>query len=356
MAITPTTTFHGPGPGNVFIPHQIRQSPGATRMMQVEFSRNPDDFRLNQYSQLVTDSATAGLYVELDTDEAVRIVNLQDFVWPDGNDAPDGQARKLRWRKFATTRRGFPFRLGRKARENASFDILGANARMTATQAMTARTLDAVTVITTAANWPTGNKAATVDALLSTTGASWISSSTSQNFIKKSINTVVEAIMLVTGGVIKPGDISLLIGPDIAHSMGETAEIIQYMVNHERAIEAGLMGTNAANAMYSLPPFLYGVRLLVEDAVRVSTREGVTQTRAFMFGNNAVFLSRAGNLTGGAEGIPTLTTLTGFIHEDMTVETEEDSWNRRTKGRVTEDTDFVLTSTISGYHIADITT
>ncbi len=354
---SPTTTFHGPGPGNVFIPHQIRQSPGATRMMQVEFSRNPDDFKINQYAQLVTDSATAGLYVELDTDAAVRIVNLHDFAWPDGNDAPDGQARKLRWRKFATERRGFPFRLGRKARENASFDILGANARMTATLAMTARTLDAVTLITTASNWPTGNKAATVDALLSTTGSAWTDSTASENWIKKSINAVVEAIMKVTGGVIKPNDITLIVGPDTAHSMGEQAEIIQYMVNHERAIDAGLMGTNAMNAMYSLPPYLYGVRLIVEDAVRNSTREGAaTQTRSFMMGNSAVFLSRAGNLMGGAEGIPTLTTLTGFIHEDMTIETEEDTWNRRTRGRVTDDTDWVLTSTISGYHIADVTT
>ena len=354
---TPTTTAHGPGPGNVFIPHGVRKSPGASRMMQVEFSRNPDRFALNQYAQLVTDSAIAGLYVELDTDEAVRVVNLHDFEWPDGNDAPDGEARQLTWKKFATNRRGFPFRLGRKARDNAAFDILGSNARMSATQAMTARSYDAVGVMTTAANWPTSNKSATVDALLSTTASAWTDSTAAELWIKKSINTVTETILQMTGGAIKPSDISLVVGPAIAHGMGEQAEIVQYLVNHERAIEAGLMGNASANAAYGLPPMLYGVNLVVEDAVRVTTRQGAaTTTRSFMMGNNAVFLSRAGNLDGGAEGVPTLSTLTGFIHEDMTVESEEDDWNRRTKGRVVDDYDFVLSSTISGYHIADVTT
>lgn len=354
---TPTTTAHGPGPGNVFIPSGVRKSSGATRMMQSEFSRNPDSFPLNTYAQLVTDAAIAGLYVLLDTNAAVRVINLRDFEWPDGNDAPDGQARDLTWKKFATNRRSFQFRIGRKARENAAFDIMGANARMSATQAMTARTFDAVTVMTTAANWETAQKAATIDALLSLTGAEWTSSTATELHIKKSINAVVEKIMLATGGAIRVGDITMVIGPDTAHAMSETPEIVQYLVNHERAIEAGLMGTNAANAVYGLPAFLYGVKLIVEDSVRNTTRKGAaTQTNSFMMGNNAVFLSRSGNLEGGAEGVPTLSTLSMFVHEDMSVESEEDEWNRRTKGRVVDDYDVQLTATISGFHIADVTT
>jgi hypothetical protein len=49
-------------------------------------------------------------------------------------------------------------------------------------------------------------------------------------------------------------------------------------------------------------------------------------------------------------------TLTQMIYEDMTVETFEDAENRRTKGRVVDDYDIVLTAPASGYHIADVTT
>jgi len=40
----------------------------------------------------------------------------------------------------------------------------------------------------------------------------------------------------------------------------------------------------------------------------------------------------------------------------MTIEQEVDPWNRRTKGRVVDDVDVVLTAPISGYLLQDVTT
>lgn len=352
---TPTTTLHAPGPGNVYIP-TYGKNHGATGKLQVEFSRNPSTFAFNQYVQVVPDCSPKGLYLELDTDEAVRVVNLQDFEWPDGNDAPDGEGRKLKWLKYATNRRAFPFKLGSLTVDVSDFEIVAANARMSATQAMTARAYDAIDTLLTAATWPTGSKAATVDALIGTTsGSSWVTSGTTDLFIEQSFHTVVEAIVKNTAGAVRPSEIMCVMGPTTAHRIRRTAEIKAYLVNHESAIpgweQTGIFTT------YGLPPQMFGVNIVVEDAVRVETRHGAaTTTKSFMMGDEVFFCSRPGGLTGGVEGAPTFSTVTAFVHEDMTTETLTDPWNRNIKGRVVDNLDVVITAPISGYHINDITT
>lgn len=361
---TPTTTFHGPGPVNVFIPG-AGINPQATGMMQVEFSRNPARFAVNKYVQFVPNAGQAGFYPEIDTDEAVRVVNQEDYLWPDGDDAPDLGTRKLRWKKYLTERRAYPFRLGQKTVDNAQYDIIGAHARMAATKAMTDRSLDAVNLITTAGNWPSGSKSATVDALVSDTGKSWISSSTGDLSIQKSCHLVIEKILQLTGGVIEASQIACVIGPDTAHKMARTGELRSYIIANESSVP--FWQNSGIFSMYNLPPVMYGINWIVEDAVKVTTRkQASTTTRAFLMGNNAVFLSRIGGLITPSTGsqapgesnaqAPNFSTVVGFIKEDMTVETDTDVWNRRQRGRVVDDRDIVLAAPISGHHIADITT
>ena len=357
---TPTTTFHGPGPTNVFIPG-AGINPQATGMMQVEFSRNPNRFNVNKYVQWVPNAGQAGYYPEMDTDEAVRIVNQEDYLWPDGDDAPDLGMRPLRWLKYLTERRAYPFRLGQKTVDNAQYDIIGAHARMAATKAMSDRTLDALNVMTTTANWPDAQVDADIDTLLDETAKSWLASSTTELFIQQSFHAIIERIIQSTGGVVSADMISLVIGPDIAHIMSRTAEVRGYIVNNESAVPFW-MNTNLF-AAYNLPPQMYGINIIVEDAVRITTRRGAaTKTTEFMMGNSAVFLSRVGGLTTPATGggtdtnaqAPNFSTVVGFVKEDMTVETETDVWNRRQRGRVVDDRDIVLAAPISGSLISDV--
>ena len=56
----------------------------------------------------------------------------------------------------------------------------------------------------------------------------------------------------------------------------------------------------------------------------------------------------------GAEGVPDFSTLSIFAYEDMTVETEDDTWNRRVRGRVVDDSAVVLTAPLSGYLLTDV--
>jgi len=349
---TPTTTFHGAGPSNVFVPSE-NYNAGASEAFRVEFSRNPASFGVNRIAQNVPVQKIAGLYVVMDADDAVNVVNAEDFVWPDGNDAPDKENYRHLFRNFACERRAYPFPLGDLTVSQASWDIVAAHGRMAATKCMTDRTLEVMTLLTTSGNWPASNTSADLDAL-GVTGGSWDASATTENFIMASFHLAVEKILQSTGGVVQPGDITLTINPHRAHAMRQTAELNQYIVNNESSVPAWMQ--SGVFAAYGLPPQMFGVNINVDHSVRVSTRQGAsTPTRAFILGDDvAVFTSRPGGLVG-AEG-PNFSTVVGFFQEDMTVENIDDRDNRRQKGRVVDNRVYRLTAPISGYLIQDVTT
>lgn len=369
MPPTPTSTFYTPGPNNTFIPGVWMTNDGATGVHQNNLSRDPESFPLNEYVQMIAadnpqELPPEGYYLDLSTDDPIRVVNLNDHAWPDGGDAPRGEGRSQRWQPFKCERDAFPAELPARSVEVADYNVLAANTDGEATKAMTSRTLRAITELTTAANWPTGTTSATVDALLSATGASWISSSTTQLYIQKSIQTVLQTINKNSGGAVnvRKGNITMVISPNIARQMAATAELQAYRTAHEHALIS--LENVRVWTEYGLPPYLYGVRVVVEDSVRVTSRRGASSTTiAEILGNQAVFLYRPAGLTPGNLMIDdekrlsrTLGTMTLIVREDMTVETRYDDHNRRHDIRVVDDYDPVLTSPRTGYLIQSVIT
>src|SRR5579859_7667319 len=117
-----------PGGFNTFVP-----SFDATGNLVVEFSRNPKDFALNQYITLTPVKKSVGYFLRITAEQAARVINsalLTDFVWPDGNDAPNGAwgTEAFQFFPYNTTRYAFPFRLGYKAVEQADWKILASHA------------------------------------------------------------------------------------------------------------------------------------------------------------------------------------------------------------------------------------
>lgn len=351
---TPTTGYNNPGDGNSYIPE-------ATGLLQVEYSRAREAFPINRYAAMVPVDKPEGLYAELDPLEGMRVANADDYLWPDGQESPKGISQPLRWKQYKCEREAFPFTIGQRTANVADYDIIGAHARMVAQKAMTRRTLNAMNIATTSGNWPTANTAATVDALLSGSGLSWTSSSTTENTIKKSIRAMAAVIHKASAGSVKRNQLTLVVNPTLAGQMSETAEVIQYLVAHEKAIEMGLGASAAAQAQYDqwgLPPFLFGVNVVVEDTPYVSTRrdEDDSATTAYALADgDALLLARVGGGLGVA-GAPSFSTLQGFVYEDMAVEAKVEDWDRLTLGRVVDDPDFRLASGISGFFLQDATT
>lgn len=111
-----------PGGSNTFIPNHR-----ATNGLVIGFSRNVEDFALNQYIKIAPVDQDQGVYLNLTAEEAGRVLSsdLSEFVWPDGADRPmnnDG-TELFAFEPYRTKRYGFGYKLGYKAKNQAEWDI-----------------------------------------------------------------------------------------------------------------------------------------------------------------------------------------------------------------------------------------
>jgi hypothetical protein len=362
-----TVTAVHPGGSNTFQP-----SLEATRNMQVDFSRNPKSFALNRWLYIVPVNKMTGLYARMTVEEAGRLLNDGEDEWALGEDAPDNKGRmeKFEFPTFTTRRRQFGYRIPGETAEQAAWDILAQHGRIIAQRAMTRRTQVAVTKVQTTGNWPSAHTSAVTgmtDGAGLTVAGKWDQSTTARMDIKKSLILAAQVIQKATLNAIRLSDLKLVIGPTTASAIATCQEIVDYIKGSPSAIDY-IKNRLGPNAMYGLPQSLYGFELVLEDAVKVTTRKGASsQTKSFVWdGDKPALLYRAagesGSETDGLVGpensneAPTFSTVTGFMYEDMTVESKYDVDNRVNKGRIIDNYDIQISAPVSGFLFQDVLT
>jgi len=339
----------GGGP-NTFVP---TFSP-ATGAIQIEFTRSVNSFAITQYAQIVPVQQMKGYFLRIDEEETARVVNTQDYQWPMGEDRPTGVQSDFEFTPYTCQRFQSSFGIPYENQKQSAWDIVASHARIHAQRMMTLRSYRAATTLTTSGNWTAGvNYFANASAL----GAGAYSSTGN---VQKIIRLACEKIIQNTVGVVRPKDIIMIINPTTARLLAATADVTDYVKNYPAAMEY-LRGSQTFG-LYGLPSDLYGLGgVVVDDTVRISNRKtpnvtGPAANRGFFYGTAAapdmVFVSRPGGLVGN-EG-PSFSTLSVFAYEDMTVETSDDPWNRRTKGSVVDNSAIELTAPLSGLFIDDI--
>jgi hypothetical protein len=338
----PTST---PGQFTTFIP-----SHSSTNGLVVDFSRNPNQFALPEWAQYVPVEKNEGRYVSMTVEMAGRILDTTggDFFWPDEAEAPSGYGNLeyFTWDAYVTKRYAFPFRMGELAAEQASWDVLAHHARYAAQRAMTWRTQVAVTTTTTSGSYPSGHTSA-VSSITGVTGK-WDVSTTARKDIKRSLDHGAETILKATLGAVKPEDIMLVLSPGCAKKISTAQEIVDHIKGSPSA-EKELTKTLSRANRFGLPEYLYGYKVVIEDAVKVTSRKGATKATSYVLGDTTPFMcSRVGGLEG-IEGSPSFSTVTIFMKEEMTVESKHDRDNRRHLGRVVDDFASVGTAFISGF-------
>jgi hypothetical protein len=357
---TPTTEYTTPGPGNVYVP-------GATNRV-VEYTRDPASFPFSQYVEIAPTDKESGLYKEINPTDAVTVVSLADYHWPDGQPRPIGAPIPHRWLNFDAKRYNFPFRLGNLSVDQADDDIVASNARGMAAKAMTHRTLEAMTAGTASGNWGS-NTAATVGPALggAAAGTTWYGADTTTRVIKESFALVAIAIQKATGGAVSGTQLGVIINPTTARKMALTGEINAYLTQHEQAM-SNLQGNDPQNLLniYGMPPMLYGVRIVVEDAVRQTTRrdEDASGTVSYCLADDKAIFFTMDPVTAQPSGIninpnaatQSYSTFTMFTKEEMTVETKIEEWDRLTEGAVVDHRDIKIAAPASGYLIQDVGT
>jgi len=325
----------------------------------IEFTRDPAAFRINRYAEYINTKKPAGVYAELDADQPVRVVTDDDFAWPDGAQAPDGNDNLMpfRFRDFRCVRKAYPFTIGDEAADNTDWKVIAAHTDMAQSQCMTARTIAAAAVAQNTANW--SNNTAKVQTLVpGITG--WYGASDdegSPNFlaIKRSLMAAARQINLYTNGKVKQSEMHLVLNPDDALNMANTAEIHSYLARSPAALAQVRGDSPGQNTLWGLPDMLYGFSLEVDDSPKVTSRPSSPQssmtagTRSYIWQQGSpTLLSRPGKL-GGQYGRKSFSTLQIFFYREMEVYTKDDRDNERTKGRVVESRAVILAAPAAGF-------
>ena len=338
---------------NTYVPSTNALATGA---LQVEFTRAVNSFAITRYAQIVACNQMTGYYLRLDSDDNVRVTDTNEFAWPLGNDRPVGKMNQHDFVTFTAQRFAFPFYIPNETVKQAAWDIVAQHARSKAQLAMTARSMRTATALTNTAAvnafTAAGNYFAT--GTLSAAGGPWTVAGSPDNRIQKGIQQALQRIALATGGAVRSEDICMVISPTIANLLSQTSEIRDYVKNYPAALPF-LQGADTFSR-YGLPPNLFGVSLVIDDSVKITTRKGAASTtREFVYGNSAVFVSRPGGLIG-VEGSTSFSTCQIFAFEDMTVENWDDPKDRRIEGRVIDNSTSELVAPVSGFLVANITT
>ena len=352
-----------PSGTNTFVP-----SFDATGQLTVEFSRNPKDFALNRYVTITPVKKSSGFYMQINPEQAARVMdptNLGEFVWHDGTDAPDGNwgTEAFQWQTYNTLRYAFPFSLGYKAEKQADWRILAVHAAIAAQDAMTARTVKVQGLLTTPGSWPTNHTSTFKNVGTLQSGSAFTvfanGGSSTNPVILNALNLIAQQIQLDTLGRVKMEDLILVIPPKVATGLAVSQEIHDYMKSSVYSLPA-IKGENNINAAWNLPDHLYGMEIVVEDAVRVSNRKGAALSTLYTMYDSvtnkdmALVLARKGGLVSPAAGGPSFSTVHLLMYEEMTVESRDDVDNRKVKGRVVEDYDVQLVAPITGYLITNM--
>ncbi len=345
MPFSPTLAGIGGG-GNTYIPSAGDIAAGGA--LQVEFTRSINSFGITQYAQIVPVSKMTGYYLYLDNADNARVVNGSDYQWGLGDEAPVGETNQFDFLQYATNRFAYAFSVPTETNAQAAWDVVAQHSRSKAQVAMTHRTLRAATALTSSNNWLSNAYAATATSWGS---GPWSGGTEASPTVQPSIQKALQIISLNTGGAVSPKDIYMVISPDTALALSQSAEVRAYVKNYPAA--ASFLQGSDIFSRWGIPPTLFGLGgVVVDESVRVTTRKGATEARSFVYGDGAYFVSRPGGLVG-VEGSASFSTLTLFAYEDMTVESKTDEWNRRISGRVVDNSALVVTAPVSGVAIAD---
>lgn len=319
----------------------------------IDFSRNPKDFKINQYMQVIPVNKMRDFYLRMTLEEAARVLNddLADNAWGDGADRPSGadETESFGFEEYRCKRYAYPARLGQLGIQHASWDVVQQHSRIKAQQAMTKRSVKVITEMTTSGNYDSTHRS-DVASISANTG-NWAASTTARGDIQRSFNYAASVIRKDTFGVVKGPMLRVVVSPDCARQMAASQEVKDFI---KGSYEAGklIRGEEEwANDEFNLPKHLFGYEIVVEDTVKVTSRKGATRAAGWAMPDATPFMcARVGTLEGVANS-PNFSTGVIFVYSlnDMELIEELDSKNRRTDVIVVDNFVPKLIAPISGF-------
>ncbi len=334
--------FSYPGGTNTFVPLDI------TGNLQVGYSRNGAKFAVNQITKLTPVKKMKGDYIYFNPLDLARLPGglTAQNKWAPGTPRPTGfnNAQGFELRNFTCERYAFPVTLDQLGVEQAEWPVIKINSEAAAQLAMTNRALLVANVLVDTANYPTTH----VATASSFGGGAWDAGTVTSPYILRGINAMAQFIQVDTVGRLNYKNLSLVINPNTARKMAQSAEVHDYLARSQWALGQLTGNEKNQNSMYGLPPQLYGVNIVIEDAVYNGDNKLKTAAApTYVFPDaKAVLLMREEDLEG-TEGAMSFSAVHLFCYEDMTVESKEDTWNRLTDLSVVDSVQAKMVSPVS---------
>lgn len=347
------------GAGNSsFIPSFNWTDDELSGMLQVSYSRDPKSFAINRWAKLFPVTQMVGYYQRLDPSNGMRVVSVDDYLWPLGNDLPVARQDYFEDATFACVRRGESFMLPEQlVKQNPGMDIVAQHVASHCQRLMTVRSLVAMSVVKTSANWGSNYKATGTLA----GGGAWSASGATDFFILKSIQTAMQQIQQQTGGVVRGDEVSMVISPTVAMKMRATVEFSDFVKQSPDAAAIQRNDPRVVDPTWGIPRQMYGLREIIVDDTVVNTSLDGTNTQNIQYAldttagtaSPAFFFTRRGDLVGAAPGRD-WSTIGLFAYADLKVKSRYEDLEERVKGVISDNYDIGVVSPQSGYLIGNV--
>lgn len=284
----------------------------------VAFLRDPSKMPYLKYVQLIPAPEVQFMWARLDPDEAVRLVNLNEYAWGYDDYRPTGKGFtvKVEWLPGRIGRWDFPYTLGNTTQRVWTKNLISPRQvydRMRASHAALHRASRVVNALNNA-SW--GANTSTVNTLLGTVGARFDRSSGTQydpatgvdnpNFqvIKRTFQEVKQKIHLATNAALSGEELICVMPPVVAKAVAVSGEMVEFLKQSQFAKE--LTDPNIRD--WNLPPAYGGFTLVVEDTPRCLISQHADGTvadvtvpsqKSYILNTDTIyFLSRPGKLDG----------------------------------------------------------
>lgn len=291
----------------------------ASGHLIVNYARNPKSFAINNYTVMTNCPVGRGAYLRFDAISAHRI--NANMKWAFGEPRPAGATNQQAFsqQNFVTERFQASVTLDKFGVDVASFDVQKMHTERLAEQLMLNRTRVCNTVQTTAANYAASH---VVDTGTTIAGGPLDSGTTAD---PKLLNALLAASKIIQDdtGVVKVGDLCVLMNDNTARKLVKSREIREYVMQSADADKMISMPKGYTLAgRYLLPETLYRFNIFVEDARFTSSAPdavGAVLGPTFPDGTLVVFLREGNDLekTWNAGGY---SSFTQFVYEDMVAE------------------------------------
>lgn len=346
-------SFQYPGGNNTFVP-----TPALSGNLQVAFSRNPERFAVNKYIKLTPVRKNRGFYYYFNPLDLARFVAgaTAGNKWAPGTLAPTGfhNQQGFELREYTAERYAFATTLDEMGVEQADWPVAKTHADKLAQDAMTNRAIKVATLLTTSGNYDSTHVATSTVA----SGGSGVMTggTASDPRIHKALNYAAQIIQKDTLGRISYKDLSIVMNPATAISLAQTQEIHSYVQQSPYALDQIRGLTPNQNAMFGLPDRLYGMKLIVEDAVYSTKNKGSTSTSltSYAFPDNYIAVVTREEDLESTEGAASYSSVHLFVNEDMKVEQQNDPWNRLLHMRVVDTFVEKFVAPVSAFLITNV--